>query len=166
MRFLFKFSIFEPKCSHTNFKTMKNILFLLAILTVLPLGSELFSQSELNCYERLEKAFEERGSYQVSDDIHRNVFVVFLEDGDANCIKGKARVVNGVLQSVFVYYDDNTSELYVEKPLTQNKESVGIKNGISDVIRTRNNERIVVVFIDSLKPKQKEFKKATLPSGL
>ena len=144
---------------------MKNIVSLLAVFTLLSLGSASFSQ-DMNCYDRLKKAFDERGAYQVSDDIHRNVFVVFLEDGDASCIKGKARVVNGALQSIFVYYDDNTSELYVEKPLTQKKESVRITNGISDVVRTNNNERIVVVFIDSLKPRKKEFKKVKLPDDL
>lgn len=145
---------------------MKNILSLLAVFALMSVGSLTYSQESMNCFDRLKKAFDERGSYQVSDDIHRNVFVVFLEDGDANCIKGKARVVNGVLQSIFVYYDDNTSELYVEKPQTQNKESVGIKNGISDVVRTKHNERVVVVFIDSLKPKKKEFKKVKLPDDL
>jgi hypothetical protein len=44
-----------------------------------------------SCFERLEKAFSERGSYTVSDDIHRNVIISFFENSDVYCVKGKAR---------------------------------------------------------------------------
>ena len=144
---------------------MKNYLSILTAVLVLAFNTSVSAQDE-GCFERLKKAFDERGSYTVSDDIHRNVIVVFFDDAESTCVKGKARVVNGSLESIFIFYDDNTSELYVDKPTNAKKEPVKIENGISDVVRTRNNERIRVVFIDSLKPKQKSFRKVQLPDDL
>ena len=144
---------------------MKN--FLSVVLAAVLLGfSSLSTAQDNGCFDRLKKAFDERGSFTVSDDIHRNVIVVFFDDAESSCVKGKARVVNGSLESIFIFYDDNTSELYVDKPQTAKKEPVKIENGISDVVRTRNNERIRVVFIDNLKPKQKSFRKVDIPDDL
>lgn len=144
---------------------MKKLLSLLIITVFLGLNTNVFAQDD-GCFEKLKKAFDERGSFTVSDDIHRNVIVVFFDDAQSSCVKGKARVVNGSLESVFIFYDDNTSDLYVDKPVTAKKEPVKIENGISEVIRTRSNERIRIVFIDSLKPKQKTFRKVELPDDL
>jgi len=144
---------------------MKNYLSLLVASVFFILSSNVTAQDDCS-FERLKSAFDERGAYSVSDDIHRNVIVVFFDDAESTCVPGKARVVNGSLESIFILYDDNTSELYVDKPVTAKKEPVKIENGISDVVRTRNNERIRVVFIDSLKPKQKSFRKVKLPDDL
>jgi hypothetical protein len=144
---------------------MKRLLPILAAAFILMFSSQALGQDD-GCYEKLKKAFDKRGAYKVSDDIHRNVIVVFFDDAESNCVKGKARVVNGALESIFIFYDDNTSELYVDTPLTASKEQVLVKDGISEVVKTRNNERIRVVFIDNLKPKQKSFKTVDLPDDL
>lgn len=144
---------------------MKRLLPLLAATFILLFSSQVFGQDD-GCYEKLKKAFDKRGAYKVSDDIHRNVIVVFFDDAESSCVKGKARVVNGSLESIFIFYDDNTSELYVDSPLTATKDAVKINNGISEVVKTRDNERIRVVFIDNLKPKQKSFKSVDLPEDL
>lgn len=138
-------------------------LILIGILAVMMPTSWSISQG---CFERLEKAFEERGSYTVSDDIHRNVIIVFFEDAESTCIKGKARVENGVVSSIFIYYDDNTSELYDKKFYNSKKQPPVIKNGISEMIHTNDGERIRIVFIEKLKPKKKDFKEAVLPDDL
>jgi len=118
---------------------------------------------EENCYDRLEKAFKERGAYTVSDDIHRNVIVVFFEDEETYCVKGKARVENGTVSSIFIYYDDNTSELFDKKFYNQKKQAPTISNGISEMIMTSDNERLKIVFVEKIKPKRKQFKEAIIP---
>ncbi len=119
-----------------------------------------------SCFERLEKAFSERGSYTVSDDIHRNVIISFFENGEVYCVKGKARVENGTLSSIFIYFDDNTSELYDKKFYNQKKQPPIITNGITEMATTTEGEKFRVVFIDRLKPKKKSFQEAVLPDDL
>lgn len=141
---------------------MKKLITLFGILAL----SLTTINAQENCFERLENAFKERGSYTVSDDIHRNIIVTFFEDGEAFCLKGKARVENGRVSSIFLYYDDNTSELFDKPFFNKDKEPPVITNGISEMIYTQDKERLRVVFIEKLKPKQKAFKKAELPDDL
>jgi hypothetical protein len=141
---------------------MKNIL--LSIIASLAFFWS--SAQDQSCFDRLEKAFKERGSYTVSDDIHRNVIVSFFENGEVYCVKGKARVENGTVSSIFIYFDDNTSELYDKKFFNQKKQPPIITNGISEMATTSDGEKFRVVFIDRLKPKQKSFKQAVIPDDL
>lgn len=121
---------------------------------------------ESTCFDKLEKAFEERGAYTVADDMHRNVIISFFEDGEVYCIKGKVRVENGVITSIFFFYDDNTSELLDRKFYNKQRQSPKIENGISEMITTEDNENFRVVFIDQLKPRKKKYKPAELPDDL
>lgn len=138
---------------------MKKLVLILATVA-LSIGT---ISAQENCFERMEKAFQERGSYIVSDDIHRNVIISFFEGDEAICIKGKARVEGGTITSIFVYYDDNTSEVYNKKFYNQKKQPPQIVNGISEMIYTADGERFKIVFIDKIKPKQKKFKQAEIP---
>jgi len=142
---------------------MKKIV-LLAFVTVVSLSS-LFAQKE-NCYEKLENAFLERGSYTVSDDIHRNVIISFFEDDEVYCVKAKVRVENGFITSIFYYFDDNTSELYDNKFFNDKKQQPTIENGISEMITNADGEQFKVVFIEKLKPKKKNLKRVTIPDDL
>lgn len=116
-----------------------------------------------SCFYRLEKAFKERGSYTVSDDIHRNVIVSFFTETDTMCVKGKARVENGAISSIFIYYDDNSSELYDKKFYNGKRQPPRIENGLSELIYTVDGERLRIVFVDKIKPKKKQFKEAVIP---
>lgn len=145
---------------------MKNLLLMIGLITFMFQGLLAQKNDNQNCFERLESAFEERGAYTVADDIHRNVIITFFEDAEAYCIKGKARVENGTVSSIFVYYNDNTSELFEKKFYNQKKQAPVVNNGISEMIYTADGERMRVVFIEKLKPKQKEFKRAVLPDDL
>lgn len=137
---------------------------LLAALTLLFTLTAVAQQS--TCFDKYEKAFEERGSYTVSDDMHRNVVVSFFEGGDVFCIQGKARVENGVITSIFFFYDDNTSEMLDRKFFNDNRQAPRITNGISEMITTEDGEKFKVIFIDQLKPKKKKYKEAELPDDL
>ncbi|MEX2483339.1 MAG: hypothetical protein WED10_02215 [Brumimicrobium sp.] len=142
---------------------MKKILFL-ATVTILSFTS-LYAQKE-NCYERLENAFLERGSYSVSDDIHRNVIISFFEEDEVYCVKAKVRVEDGYITSIFYYYDDNSSELYDKKFYNEAKQKPTIENGISELITNADGEKLKVVFIEKLKPKKKNLKRVSIPDDL
>lgn len=135
-------------------------LFLMLATVALSVGT---LSAQENCFERMEKAFKERGSYIVSDDVHRNVIISFFEDGEARCVKGKARVEDGVITSIFIYFDDNTSEVYKKKFYNQKKQPPTVSNGISEMIYSSDGEKFRIVFIEKIKPKQKKMKEAEIP---
>ena len=128
----------------------------------------MFSMSAISqdCFTRLQKAFDTRGANSVSDDMHRNVYISYFEDGSSRCISGKARVENGNIVSVFMQYDDGTYELLDAKFYNSKRLQPTIVNGISEMIYTADGEKFKIVFIDQLKPKQKAFKTIDLPDDL
>lgn len=94
---------------------MKIIIYALIITTLFSFQTVFSQEDDRSCFERLEKAFSERGSHTVSDDIHTNVIIIFFENGEVSCVKGKARVENGTVSSIFISYDDILSDLYPKK---------------------------------------------------
>lgn len=128
----------------------------------------LFSMSATSqdCFTRLQKAFDARGSHSVSDDMHRNIYISYFEDETSRCISGKARVENGKIVSVFMEYDDGTHLLLDAKFYNSKRLPPAIINGISEMIYTVDGEKFKIVFIDQLKPKQKAFKTIDLPDDL
>lgn len=133
------------------------------------LGVFLFFTSiaqENNCFSKLESAFAKRGSYSVADDMHRNVILSFFEGENSYCLNGKVRVENGMITSIFIQYQDGDYELYDKKFYNLQKNPPKITNGISEMIFTTDNEKLRVVFIEKLKPKQREYSKANLPEDL
>ena len=118
------------------------------------------------CFLRLQKAFDNRGSFTVADDMHRNVIISYFEDGGSYCISGKARVENGTIVSVFLQYDDNTYELMEKKFYNTMKQPPTIVNGITEMIHNSDGEKFKIVFIDQLKPKKKGYKPAGLPDDI
>jgi hypothetical protein len=120
-----------------------------------------------DCFKRLEDAFAKRGAYGVGDDMHRNVIVSFFEkDGSASCVAGKARVENGKIVSILIQYNDETYEPYDKKFTNDKKQQPAIVNGISEMIYSVDGEKLRVVFIEKLKPKQKTAKEVVLPDDL
>lgn len=126
-----------------------------------------FSFSQNDCYTRLEKAFDERGSDVVSEGMHRNVIIsFFLPSGETICYSGKVRVENGRVESIFLYLEDDAAELMEPKFYNSFKKPPAIENGISEIIFNSIGEKFRIVFIDLLKPKKKKFKPASLPDDL
>lgn len=140
---------------------MKNIL--LAAFTFI-FGFSASAQDD--CFKKLEDAFAKRGAYTVADEMHRNVIISFFTPDGTECRSGKARVENGTVVSIFLQFDDNTYELYEKKFYNLKKQAPTISNGISEMIYTVDGEKFRVVFIDKLKPKQKSYKQADLPTDL
>lgn len=127
------------------------------------MASAAFSQ---DCFIRLQKAFDDRGAYSVSDDMHRHVYISFFEDGSSRCVLGKVRVERGKIVSVFLQFDDDTYELMDAKFYNSKKVQPEIINGISEMIYTSEGDKFKIVFIDQLKPKQKSLKEVELPDDL
>lgn len=145
-------------------KTMRKIL--LAFIGVFVLGSNLSLAQEKNCFQVYEDAFKELGAFTVSDNIYRNVMISFFEGEEVFCVRGKVRVENGYVTSIFYYYDDNTEELYDKRFHNLKGEPPTISNGISEMIVNADRERFRIVFIDNLKPKRKQLQRMEIPSDL
>lgn len=135
---------------------------LLLFLTFLFSGA--FAQT--GCLQEWRKVFEERGSYSVSDDMHRKVYISFVEKGESWCVLGKARVENGKIVSVFLQYEDGTYELMDMKLLNKDGKAPGVTNGISEEIINEANEHFHVIFVEKLKPKKKEYKTVGGPDDI
>ncbi len=137
-----------------------------SLLLILTVFISMAVQSQ-DCFTRLQKAFDDRGAYAVSDDMHRNVILTFFEEGGISyCISGKARVENGLIQSVFRQYEDDTYELMEKKFYSATRQAPVIVNGITEMIHNTDGEKFKIVFIDALKPKQKAYKEIALPDDL
>src|SRR5690554_7280016 len=145
----------------------KNLQFMFAVFFMF-VASNAFAQTkkDLNCFEIYEKAFKERGSFQISDNMYRNVMLSFFEGDEVYCVRGKVRVENGYISSIFYYYDDNTEELYDKKFHNLKNEPPTVTNGISEMIINADRERFRVVFIDELKPKRKALQQMKIPDDL
>jgi hypothetical protein len=148
----------EPRLK-TKQTMKKGLLIICAALVTL-------SSSAQGCFVRIQEAFDDRGAYSVSDDMHSNVILSFFEDGASHCIAGKARVENGLIISVFKQFADDTYELMEKKFYNSEKKPPTIVNGISEMVYNTDREKFKVVFIEALKPKKKEYKEVKLPPGL
>ena len=140
----------------------KGLLFLSSVI----LSFTLSAQATDDCYKKLEEAFAKRGAYTVEDDIHRNVIISYFEKDGTTCVSGKARVENGQITSIFIQYDDNTFELLETKYYNEKKAPPTITNGISEMIFTADGQKFKIIFIEKLKPKQKNVKTVTIPDDL
>lgn len=145
---------------------MKNLLLIIPLFLALSFSG--FSQNTRpkNCFEQWQEVFKKRGSYTVSDNMHRKVIVSFIEGQDAYCYYGKVRVENGKITSIFVKYEDETYHLYDKKFHNADRKSPGIENGISEKIISEDDEELRVVFIDKIKPKKKKYQQAPGPGDL
>ncbi|MFA5575550.1 MAG: hypothetical protein WC994_10955 [Brumimicrobium sp.] len=145
----------------------KNLQFMFAVFFMF-VASNAFAQTkkDLNCFEIYEKAFKERGSFQISDNMYRNVMLSFFEGDEVYCVRGKVRVENGYISSIFYYYDDNTEELYEKNFHNTEGKSVRVFNGISELIINADREKLRVVFIDQLRPKKKQRQVMEIPDDL
>lgn len=135
---------------------------LLVFLTFLFSGA----YAQTGCLQEWRKVFQERGAYSVSDDMHRKVYISFVENGESWCVLGKARVENGKVVSVFLEYEDGTYELMDMKLLNKDGKAPAIENGISEEIINEAKEHFYVIFVEKLKPKKREYKTVGGPDDL
>ena len=140
---------------------MKKSLLVIAVsfLTTMSFGQ---------CFERLEKAFNERGSQAIVDNTYDEIIISYLSlDGSSYCVEGKVRVKNGTIETIWTTYE-NGEQVYLEDRFSNlKKQPPSIVNGISEVIRNASTgEKFRIVFIKQLKPKRKALKQASIPDDL
>lgn len=123
--------------------------------------------AQTGCYSEWKKAFEERGFYAVADEVHRNVYISFIEGDESFCVAGKVRVENGRIVSIWLMFEDGTYDLMEsDKFSSKTKQPPKIENGISEEILTKEGERLYIIFVDKIKPKKKQYKTVGGPDGL
>ena len=141
---------------------MKRI-FLLTFFSALIGGA--FAQT--GCYSEWKKAFTERGAYAVTDEVHRNVYISFIDGTESYCVAGKVRVEYGKVVSIWLMYEDGTYDLLEAVSFTsKTKQAPIIDNGISEEIITKDGEHLYIIFVDKLKPKKKTYKTVGGPGDL
>lgn len=126
-----------------------------------------FGFSQTGCYSEWKAAFDERGSYAVADEVHRNVYVSFVEEGESYCVAGKVRVEYGKIVAIWLMFEDGTYDLMeADKFSNKAKTPPTITNGISEEIITKEGEHLYIIFVDKLKPKKKTYKTVGGPGDL
>ncbi|MCG8577775.1 MAG: hypothetical protein MI810_23050 [Flavobacteriales bacterium] len=127
--------------------------------------SAVYSQAS-GCLDEWRTAFEKRGAYSVADDMHRKVYISFVEEGESFCVAGKARVENGRIVSIFLQYEDGTYELMDMEFHNKDGRPPSITNGISEEIINEKKEHFYIIFVEKLKPKKKEYKTVGGPGDI
>lgn len=120
-------------------------------------------KKELTCFEAYKKEFDERGSYPIEDGKYSGVIISLTTTEGTDCVYGKVLVEAGYVTTIWIQYDDNSYEFLDRKYKGSNKGK--IVNGIAEPIVTTSGETIQVVFVDKIKPKKKQFKKANGPGA-
>lgn len=125
------------------------------------------SFAQTGCYAEWKKAFDERGAYAVGDEVHRNVYIAFIDGTDSYCVAGKARVEYGKIVSIWLMFEDGTYDLMEsDKFSTKAKTAPTVINGISEEIITKDGEHLYIIFVDKIKPKKKTYKTVGGPGDL
>ncbi|MAY84516.1 MAG: hypothetical protein CMP59_10325 [Flavobacteriales bacterium] len=142
---------------------MKKIGFLLFMLAAV-VGAK--AQTDEGCHERYVKVFEVRGADEVEDGLYADVVITLRKGTFEDCFIGKVKVENGMVlrNSIALTFVDGSYEQFVRN--YKNKEPVKIINGMSETMITEDDELINVLFIGSIKPKKKAYKRAPMPSSL
>jgi len=124
------------------------------------------AQSEAGCHERYVKVFEVRGADEVKDGLYDDVVITLRKGSFEDCFIGKVKVENGrvLSNSIALTFVDGSYEQF--NRTYKNKEPVKIINGMSETMVTKDDELINVLFIGSIKPKKKAYKRAPVPASL
>ena len=122
------------------------------------------AQDNPTCYQKYAKVFELRGAFDVEDGLHEDVIVTIRKGSFADCFVGKVKVSNGqiVKNSIQLSFVDGSFE-----PLNRSykyDDPITIVEGISKTLLTKDEELINVMFVSSIRPKKKAFKRAPEPS--
>jgi len=133
-------------------------LFMVSTLTI---GQN--TKKEETCLEAYQKEFAERGAFPVEDGTYKNVIVSIVSGSGTECFYGKVKVENNHVTTVYLSFEDNTYE-YLDRTY-KGESRAKINNGITDPLVTTAGEKIYVVFIDKIKPKKRQYKKAPKPGS-
>jgi hypothetical protein len=118
--------------------------------------------SDINCYQKYAKIFESRGAFEVEDGTYSDVIISIRRGPNADCFNGKVIIENKHIKEIYMKFSDNTFEK-LERKFKTDITKTSIVNGISETIVTKDDELINVIFPKKLKPKKKEYQRASDP---
>lgn len=145
---------------------MRNrVLYLFIALLATPIisNAQTTTKKELSCYEAYKKEFDERGAYTVEDGKYTGVIIAIGNAEGMDCVYGKVAVEGGAVTTMWLMYEDNSYEFLDRKYTGASRAK--ILNGITEALKTTTGETIYVIFVDKIKPKKKQVKKATGPGN-
>lgn len=143
----------------------KSLLLVLIVLISAPVlvNAQTAPKKESTCYEAYKKEFDERGAYMVEDGKYTGVIISIVTSQGTDCVYGKVAVEGGYVTTIWLMYEDNSYEYFDRKYKGPTKAK--ILNGITEGLQTVDGEIVYVVFVDKIKPKKKQVKKATGPGS-
>ena len=136
----------------------------LILSACLYVGSNMMlAQDNSTCYQKYVKVFEVRGANEISDGLHENVIITIRKGSFADCFVGRAKVKDGYIdtKTLQMSFVDGTYEPF--RRSYKYDEPVTIVNGISKTLVTNDEELVNILFVDSIKPKKKAYKRAPEP---
>lgn len=145
---------------------MKKIIFSLLLTSFTVIGyAQTNDDVQVTCYQKYAEIFEKRGANEVADGIYDDVIITFRKGSMADCFYGKVTVNNGKINTdeMFLKFEDNTFERVIRKYRNPD-QVITIINGMSRTIVTIEDELIDILFVKKIKPKKKNYVKASDPT--
>lgn len=116
-----------------------------------------------NCYQEYVKEFKDRGARKVSNGVHENVVITVRKGNHADCYLGKAKVKGNIVQEVHRMVSDSTYDR-MDFDYKHEEAKFEIVEGIAGPKVTEEEEKLVnVLFVNHIKPEQKEYIRAPDP---
>ncbi|MGQ3014949.1 MAG: hypothetical protein ACT6QS_14665 [Flavobacteriales bacterium] len=140
---------------------MKKIVFLFLLSLPVLLFAQTPESNDDNCFVQYMKLFEKRGGNEVVDGVYDDVIISIRIGTQCDCYRGKVKVENKAIRSVYIRYSDGSYDLY--EPNYKYKDDWLVVAGKSKT-RVTNDDKLVDIFFPSLlRPKKKDYEKAPLP---
>ncbi len=143
---------------------MKQVI--LALLLTFPVftAHSQTTKKEPTCFEQYKKEFDERGAYVVDDGRYTGVIISIVTAQGTDCVYGKVAVEGGHVINIWLQYEDNSYD-FLDRKYKNANSKVRIVNGITEPLYSTQDETIYVIFVDKIKPRKKQLKKAAGPQG-
>lgn len=145
---------------------MKKIVFSLLFASFTAIGySQSKDDAQITCYQKYAEIFEKRGANEVEDGTYDDVIITFRKGSMADCFYGKVIVKGGKINTdeMFLKFEDSSYERVVRKYRNPD-QVISIINGMSRTIVTVEDELIDILFVKKIKPKKKNYVKASDPT--
>lgn len=144
---------------------MKKILYSFLAVAFSLVMTSAGDGSALNCYDKYNQKFEERGANDVKDGWYENVVITFRQGNESDCVLGKVQVEQGAVTQMYLKNIDGTYQIFTKKWKYPEEKAI-ITKGISKTRLTIDGELVNVIFLKSIKPPKKKIQSAPNPDDL
>jgi len=122
-------------------------------------------ETSLNCYQKWESVFENKGTKKVEDGLHDNIVITIRKGVETECFLGRAKVSKGIITHMQLKYEDDSFEDLI-RVWKHPKMQVNISNGMSKTRISESEEMIDVLFINHILLKKKKLAAAPNPDEM